>query len=230
MKLTARVVGRLDDVIDAQAAELSDHLRRAVATSASRLRDELRDQVRAAGLGRGLEKAWREVVYPQRRVRTFRPAGLVYSNATLLHEVFDEGATVVARRSKYLVIPTKAGERLGLGEVRSSRKGGSIPGRATRRYADLGAFADRIGAEVVSASKARNAPPELGRRHRGGGSRIVLTGARGGDLTAVLHRRGAQPVVVAVLKPSVRIARRTDIAGAARRAEATLASLIESAS
>ena len=230
MRLAARVVGRIDDGLDAQAADLSDRLRHAIAVSARQLRDDLRDQVRAAGLGRGLEKAWREVVYPQRRVRTFRPAGLVYSNAPLLHEVFDTGATVAARRSKYLVIPTRAGERLGLGEVRSSRKGGWIPGRATRRYADLGAFADRIGAEVVSASRARNAPPELGRRHRSGGSRIVLTGARGGDLMAVLHRRGAQPVVVAVLKPSVRIARRTDIAGAARRAEASLASLIESAS
>lgn len=229
MRLAARVVGRIDDGLDAQAADLSDRLRHAIAVSAQRLRDALREQVRAAGLGRGLEKAWREVVYPARRVRSFHPAALVFSNAPLLHEVFDTGATIVARRSPYLVIPTRAGERLGLGQVRSSRKGGVIPGWATRRYADLDAFADRIGAEVVSAARARTAVPARGRRHRGGGPRIVLTAGRAGDLVAVLHRRGIPPVVVAVLKPSVRIARRTDIAGAARRAEAMLAALIERA-
>lgn len=230
MRIDVQVVGRIDDVIDVQAGALSDALRSAITTASTRLRDRLRAQVRAAGLGSGLERAWRSQVYPQRRVRTFRPAALVYSKAQLLHQVFEEGASVRAARSRFLVIPTQAGETLGLGQVRSSRKGGAIPGRATRRYADLGAFADRIGAEVTSVARAGSNGGDGSSHRRGAVARIVLHPGKGGSLVAVLYRRGRAPVAIAILKPMVRIAKRLDINGAARQAESDLASLIEAAS
>jgi len=227
MKIGVQLVGRIEDVIDVQAGALSDALRSAITTASTQLRDELRSQVRAAGLGSGLEKAWRSQVYPQRRVRTFRPAALVYSKAQLLHQVFAEGATIRASRARFLVIPTKAGEALGLGQVRSSRKGGAIPGRATRRYADLGTFADRIGAEVTSVARAGSNGGDGSSHRRGVVARIVLHPGKGGSLVAVLYRRGGDPVAIATLKPMVRLAKRLDIDGAARRAETSLASLIE---
>ena len=49
-----QLVGRIEDIIDVQAAALSDHLRAAITTASTQLRDELRAQVRTAGLGPGL--------------------------------------------------------------------------------------------------------------------------------------------------------------------------------
>ena len=52
--------------------------------------------------------------YPRSRKRTFNPAALVYSKSTVLHDAFDAGPTVTAKRSRFLVIPTEAGRRLHL--------------------------------------------------------------------------------------------------------------------
>ena len=130
------------------------------------------------------------------------------------------------QRLRFLVIPTEAGRRLGLGTVPSSRKGGAVPGGQRRRYADLEPFADRLDAEVVSAS----------RRGGGGGSRlsgaqrgprIVLVPAKAGGLVALLYpRRDAKPVAIARLVPTVKLQKLLDIAGAEARAETALSTAL----
>lgn len=222
MRLVATVSGNFEPLLDNQADEISTGLRAAIETASSGLLEELRGQVRAAGLGTGLEKAWRREVYPRGRKRTFHPAALVYSKSTVLHDAFDVGPTITAKRSRFLVIPTEAGRRLGLGTVPSSRKGGAVPGGQLRRYADLEPFADRLDAEVVSASRHGGS----GRHRRSGarsGPRIVLVPAKAGGLVAVLYlRRDARPVVVARLVPTVKLKKLLDIAGAEARAESAL--------
>ncbi len=226
MRLVATISDNLRPLLDDQAAAISTALRAAIETASTSLLDELRGQVRAAGLGTGLEKAWRREVYPRSRKRTFHPAALVYSKSTVLHDAFDLGPAITARRSRFLVIPTEAGRRLGLGTVPSSRKGGAVPGGQRRRYADLEPFADRLDAEVVSAS----------RRGGGGGSRlsgaqrgprIVLVPAKAGGLVALLYpRRDAKPVAIARLVPTVKLQKLLDIAGAEARAETALSTAL----
>lgn len=222
MRLVATLRGNVAPLLDDQAEALSTALRAAIETASTSLLYELRGQVRAAGLGTGLEKAWRREVYPRSRKRSFHPAALVYSKSTVLHDAFDLGPTITAKRARFLVIPTEAGRRLGLGTVPSSRKGGAVPGGQRRRYADLEPFADRLDAEVVSASRRGGA----GRACHSGahhGPRIVLVPAKAGGLVALLYlRRDAKPVVIARLVPSVKLQKLLDIAGAEARAEAAL--------
>lgn len=226
MRVVAAVGGNMQAILDAQAGEISDALRAAIGSASADLLAELRGQVRAAGLGPGLEKAWQREVYPRSRKRTFRPAALVYSKSTVLHDAFDTGPTIRPARSGFLVIPTKAGEALGLGKVPSARKGGGVPGGRARRYADLEPFADRIGAEI--ASTRRGGGGGAGRRPRGSGtsSRIVLMPAKRTGLVAVLYRRSGEPVVIARLVPQVKLRKLLDIAGAEARADAALASAL----
>lgn len=226
MRLVGQISGNMAAIVNGAADEISASLRSGIDVASAGLLDDLRGQVRAAGLGNGLEKAWRREVYPRARKTTFHPAALVYSKSTILHEAFDRGPQIAARRSRFLVIPTAAGQRLGLGEIPSSRKGGRVPGGKKRRYADLEPFADRIGAEISSAS--RGGGSVRGRARRGAsGARIVLVPSRGNHLVALLYARsGARPVVVATLVPTVKLARRLDIEGAEQRAETTLASFL----
>ena len=225
MRLVATISGNLQPLLDDQAEAISTALRDAIEAASASLLDELRGQVRAAGLGTGLEKAWRREVYPRSRKRTFHPAALVYSKSTVLHDAFDAGPTITARRSRFLVIPTEAGRRLGLGTVPSSRKGGAVPGGQRRRYADLEPFADRLDAEVVSA--CRRGGSQARRSGSLTGARIVLVPAKAGGLVALLYRRrDAKPVAIARRVPTVKLQKLLDIAGAEARAEIALSAAL----
>jgi hypothetical protein len=230
MRLVGSVSGNLVGFLDAEANSIADDLRRAIDTAGRELQAELRGQVRSAGLGENLARAWRLETYPRGRRRTFRPAALVYSNATVLHEAFDEGPTITPRRARYLVIPTDDGRRLGLGKVPSARRGGRVPGGRLRSYADLEPWADRVNAEVVAAGRGgRRGGQE---RRRGGFQRrvVLVPGRRGGTLVALFYRApGRPPVVVATLVPRVKLRKRLDIAGAAAQADARLAALLDGA-
>ena len=226
MRLDATISDNLQPLLDDQAEAISTALRDAIEAASASLLDELRGQVRAAGLGTGLEKAWRREVYPRSRKRTFHPAALVYSKSTVLHDAFDLGPTITARRARFLVIPTEVGRRLGLGTVPSSRKGGAVPGGQRRRYADLAVFADGLDAEVVSASRHADAGrPRHSSAHRG--PRIVLVPAKAGGLVALLYlRRDSKPVAIARLVPTVKLQKLLDIAGAEARAETALSAAL----
>jgi hypothetical protein len=222
MRVIATIADTVEAILAAGADEISSALRHGIETASSGLLAELRAQVRSAGLGPKLEKAWQREVYPRSRKRTFHPAALVYSKSTVLHDAFDRGPTIVGQASRFLVIPTEAGRRLGLGEVPSARKGGRVPAGGKRRYADLEPFADRIGAEITSVSPHGHTRRARGPAGRPASRRIVLVPATGGRLVALLHARGARPVPIATLVPMVKLRKRLDIDGAAQRAEIAL--------
>ncbi len=223
MRIVPTINGSLRTILAAAGDEIADDFRAAVETASTRLQADLRSQVRAAGLGVRLEKAWQKEIYPRSRSRrTFHPAGLVYSKSTVLHDAFDAGPTIVGRQSRFLVVPSPAGEKLGLGTVNTSRKGGVVPGGQNRRYADLDRFADRIGAEITSVGAPRGGRSTR-RRNAGAGARIVIVPAQTGNLVALLYSRpGARPVMIATLMPMVKLRKRLDIAGAQARAEGVL--------
>ncbi len=111
-KRTARKGATLDKftsfaaAFDAIGGDIIGAVGDAMIQSATNLRDELRDQTRRAGLGRGLEKAWRLTLYPK-DMRAYSPAALVHSSAPLIHDAYNYGGIVTAHNAKYLAIPTK---------------------------------------------------------------------------------------------------------------------------
>lgn len=147
MRLSVAIQGDLKDFLEGELTDLAREVREAVNAAAEGLRDELREQVRAAGLGAGLEKAWRSEVYPKGRTRTLKPAGLVYSKATVLHQAYIEGPTIVAG-GKYLVIALPEAVRMGFGYASDLPRGNrGIPAGARRKYSQLGRAIAQLGKE-----------------------------------------------------------------------------------
>lgn len=90
-------------------------------------KQELRDQVTSAGLGRRLANTWRGEVYPKER-RALNPAGYIWSNAPDIIDSFMRGATIrPVNGAQFLWIPTKNVPRA---RGRVGRKGNNLKGGA----------------------------------------------------------------------------------------------------
>lgn len=90
---------------------------RAMKRASGWLKDELRDQVKSAGMSQRLANTWRGETYPRGR-RSLTPAGYVWSNAPAIIESYAAGATLRPLGSKkFLWIPTKAVPRQGRGRT-----------------------------------------------------------------------------------------------------------------
>jgi hypothetical protein len=225
--ISLNIEGDLRDAIARQVDGLSDRLAGAVARTSDSAVGKLRGQTRAAGLGGGLERAWRKETYPQRRRRTLRPAALVYSRSPILHEAFMEGAAIVPRKSRFLVIALDAAIKMGFGHTSVSRKGGGVPAGQKRKASRLDEAAEALRADIVGISQARKGGP-IGPR-RGGTAprnRIVLfpSRSRPGALLAVLFRpgEGARGTPLFLLLRATRAPRLLDFAAVRTQAMAEL--------
>ncbi len=119
MRLVARIVGDLRIILDGELDKVADASRLAVDDASAALQEELRAQVRGAGLGMGLEKAWRRNLYPGGRTKTLHPAALVFSKATKLHAAYNVGGLIRGRSGQYLAIPTRnVPNKMGIGGKR----------------------------------------------------------------------------------------------------------------
>jgi hypothetical protein len=236
MTLRFRVVSDIGDnlsaILDEELSAMSRALRGAVDRTATALQADLRAQVHAAGLGAGLANAWRREVYPRAGRRSLRPAALVYSKATALHEAFDQGPVILPRRGAFLLIPSEAALRLGVTSTTVSRKGGPIPGNARRRLSSLEAAADRLGVPVITAMPQcrQSAPRGRGADRDRGFILLAPTRRSRSNLVALYFaRRDARPVLLFTLVRQTRVPRRLDIARAAAAAETALPSAIAAA-
>lgn len=201
MRLSVAVQGNLTGFLDGELTELARDVREAVNTAAEGLRDELRDQVRAAGLGPGLEKAWRAEVYPKGRSKTLRPAGLVYSKATVLHQAYITGAVIVAGR-QYLTIALPAAVAMGFGYSADLPRGNrGIPAGAKRKYSQLGAAIARLGEANLKMVPGKKA-----------GTVVVLYVKPGGSKKAK-----AAPVPLFVLVRTTKVRKALDLDGPAEK-------------
>jgi len=140
----ARIDGSLQAMLNTRADEIGAALRSAVENAATSLQQELRDQVRQAGLGDGLANAWQLTVFPQSARSSWRPAGLVYSKATRLHAAFNMGGTISARNAQWLVIPLPPALELGL--ATDARQNKDAQNRAAnRKWSNVDAAIDIFG-------------------------------------------------------------------------------------
>lgn len=193
--------GSLRAQIAAQANRLAQRVTEAVADTGLGLREDLRKQVTAAGLGDRLAKTWQFKVYPRSRV-SLGAASLVYSKAPKIVRAFDEATVIRARNTAFLAIPTDAAPKTGIGGKRISPSNwpSHVYGRLRMVY--------RRGAPsllVVDAQRERTG------KQRG---KFRLASAR-----AIAAQRGLSTVVMFILVPQVKAPKLLDLAGAVRRAE-----------
>lgn len=139
MRLRAAIRGNLRQLLARERRVTEAGVTRGVHQVAARLQRSLRRQVRRAGLGEGLEKAWRLAKYP-RRGRSLRAAALVFSRATRLHRAHDKSETITTDRGDFLVLPTDRAIADGLAYSHSFSRGS-----LERRYSDIDKARDRLG-------------------------------------------------------------------------------------
>lgn len=201
-RVVVEVSGDLRKMLEEQRDTLADAVRDAVHTAAENLQTDLRMQTRGAGLGPGLEKAWRLQKYPTGR-RTTRPAGLVYSKATFLHDVFINGASMEG----LMFVPTHQAMAMGYGQTNISRKGGTVPGGQLRRTA------------MVQRALALLGKKNIFQIPLPGGKALVLYRPPG---------RG-KPIPMFVIIRQSTLAPRIDLEGAVQRASADLEARVSAA-
>lgn len=164
MRLGATVEGDLKrmgvEIIDDLSAIGTDAVNRAAAG----LRDEYRQQVKRAGLGGDLAKAWQSKTYPLRR-KSLGATGWVFSKSRRIHEAFSMPRTVTARGGRWLVVPLEGAVR------RNWHLGGSggLIGAKPRKWSDFGQVMKlkgvmwlqrRDGRVVIALRGPAKSPPE----------------------------------------------------------------------
>ncbi len=236
MRIHAAIVGDLEKYMRAELHAAGAGVLKGVTETSTGLRDRLRKQVGAVGLGPNLEKAWRSNVYEN---RTVDAAALVYSKAPLIHSAFDEGAEIFpSGKRRWMAIPTpecralfghRAGGGLGTrgGNRRRRLSPANWPGNV-----DMGGTTDqqrrgrRRAAQYGTLRPVwRARPPHL----------LVVDDVRtstSGRLTRARraksggYLKGTTTVVMFWLVPMVRIPKRLDLAEALSWAERELPNAI----
>ncbi|WP_242095423.1 DUF6441 family protein [Sphingomonas sp. CROZ-RG-20F-R02-07] len=208
MRITA-VLDGLDVVLKAAEGEIASVVTDAMREGAAGLKDELREQVRGAGLGSRLATTWQGIAYPETG-ESIEPAGYVYSRAPTIISAYAEGAQIVPINGhRFIAIPTKnvpraSGRRMPrmtVFEVETAFNQDLIL-RPGRRGSLLG-FVDAVRAKSVRRPGVRNATK--GRLAQG---------------------RKRELILMFVFVKAVRVAKVLDVEGAANRWATSIAASI----
>jgi hypothetical protein len=213
MDLNLKIEGSFDHALSRIRDELSALNRNAIKYSGLFLRNKWREQIRAAGLGRGVEKAVRMDVYPRASKQTLHPSSLVYSNARKIHTAFNDGGTIIAKGNhRYLAIPTD-----------------NVPREAFRKRMSPQACEKYFGQKLKFV-------PNEGRRP---GGVFVMDdilrskndkGFKPGTKRRLAQGREKQSVIMFVLVRQVTLQKTLDFAGATREAEQILVDMLKKVS
>lgn len=205
MKLLLEVLGSFQELAKEAEGEIGSRVRLATARHTERLKQRLRQQVLAAGMGRRLANTWQSKDYPARGVKTLSPAGYVYSKAPLIVGAYADGATITGKSGNWLAIPT--------GAVPFGAGGGS-KGKKRKSPVEVEAhFNQELRVVRPQGSNGRYAFLVLDGLTRAKGR----AGGRGRFKQRTVGRarqgRTAQTVVMFVLVPQVRLKKLFDLAG-----------------
>jgi hypothetical protein len=205
MRLSAALSGDLRILLaeEVRAAEMA--VAAGVRQAGQALKAELRQQVTSAGLGGRLANAWRDRHYPNGKVDA---ASLVWTMAPQIIRAFDEGVTIRSQRGRWLAIPTESAPRRGTDGRRISPSTFPEHRLGRLRLVMRPGKAPLLVVDGLRASTGR----------RGGFRRASTRALRTGQ--------GVVTVVMFVLVPQVRLRKRLDIEGAARRWHAHLPRLV----
>lgn len=169
------------------------------------LKDDWRGQVRASGLPSSLGNSIRAEVYPKGR-NSANAAGLVYTKSPKLTAVFDEGAIIRARNSRWLAIPTRWAGRRGPGVKFPSPAEWSERTGIKLRFVSFGHGQAALVAENAWGETDKKGTLKAKRNRRRGKS----------------SRYHSEFLTIFILVPQVKLAKRTGLMSAADRIGATV--------
>lgn len=105
MRLTAAFEGNLQRFLATELDRAEIAVTSAVRDATTGLKNRMRSQVTAAGLGSRLARTWRGDVYPQRG-SSLNAAGEVYTKAEKILSGFEDGTVIRSKDGFWLAIPT----------------------------------------------------------------------------------------------------------------------------
>ena len=107
MFFKAAIDGSLTAILKAQTEGVKKIVTDTVVEAATKLKEDLRSQVRAGGLGEKLAKSFQQIRFPKTGT-SLEAAGVVYSKANKIHAAFIDGVTIKSKKGLFLAIPTSA--------------------------------------------------------------------------------------------------------------------------
>ena len=119
MRLKAAITGDLPKFMASQVDAAKEAVTQGVRKVATDIRDDLRRQVVAAGLGVPMSRTWKVDFYPKGR-NSLKAAGLVYPDMARVIRAFAEGTTIRSKHGKFLAVPSEAAPKRGIGGKRIS--------------------------------------------------------------------------------------------------------------
>lgn len=201
MRLKASIQGNLHQFIECQKSAAETAVTAGVQEITDRIKNDLRTQVTAAGLGSKLAKSWQSKLYPKGK-KSIAAAGWVFSKAPKLIRAFDEGALIRGKNVSFLAIPTDAAPKRGVGGKRISPS--NFPEHALGKLR----FVPRKGAPSLLVVDSLQA---------GKGGRF-----RKASKVALKTGRGLTTVVMFILVPQVNLKKRLNYKSVAHRWESHL--------
>jgi hypothetical protein len=168
------------------------------------LKQDLREDVVAAGLGDRMSRTWRGKTFPEVG-ESAEAAAYVWSRAPKIVDAFDRGVVIRSARGLFLAIPTAAARKSGRSAAGSREK--MTPEGWQRRTGLKLRFVYRRGRpSLLLADDARINTRGLAARNR--------------------RKTGQASVIVFILVPQVALKKRLDVESAAKRQAARVPSLI----
>ena len=105
MRLRASLRGNLANDLMTELREAKQAVTGAIRTATTGLKNSMRGQVMAAGLGPRLATSWRGEVYPKHG-KSLNAAGLVYTKAEKIMAGLEAGHVIKGKNGLWLAIPT----------------------------------------------------------------------------------------------------------------------------
>ena len=203
MRLEAAVRGNLHAFMQKQAQAAEIAVTKAVKEITENVKQELRQQVVSAGLGKRVSNAWKAKYYPSGGV-SISIAGFVFSKAPDIIRSFNEGALIKGKNGLFLAIPTSAAPKRGIGGKRITPS--NFPQHS---LGHLRFIYRKNGPSLLVVDNLR-----AGTGKRGGFRKASDTSLRTG--------RGLTTVIMFILLPQVKMKKRLDVQSAATKWEPRL--------
>lgn len=193
MRIAAALTGDLEKLLAQESADIAIAVTAGVQKASDGAKEDLRGQVRGAGLGDRMAKTWQNKVYPKGR-KSRGAAGLVYSKAPTIIRAFDEGAVIRSKDGFWLAIPTAATPR---------GKGGKrlTPLEVEKRFGQPLRFIYRAGKPGLLVF-------DNVRIGRAGTAKTLRRTQGGAEFTPL---RGRTSAVMFILVPQARLKKRLDV-------------------
>lgn len=217
--LSARLTGltaalKTQDVIARMGAM------KAMSRAGGGLKQELRDQIIAAGFSEKLANTWQDRLYPTTG-QSLSPAAYVFSKAPGIIDAYARGVTIVATGGRRLLaIPTDDTPLKRAGDALTPKEVESRYGRRLRLVPARSAQGSLIGGRAVAYLVMDNLVPKKATGRFRGAS------AREQNGTSRNKGRLVRSVVMFTLVASVRVPKKLDLQGALDRAAASLPQLL----